>query len=96
MVSFKEVQRQLVKQQRWVKLCCVAVVLVTLLSLLLGTIGNDSAQLRTTGMGAFTEQDISKYNLRHHVSTRLTSPCLLLFSTSVRLLAKNVQGLTDQ
>ena len=68
MDSLKAVQRNLMLQQRWVKLCCVAVVLVTLLALLLGTVGNDSAQIRATGMGAFTEEDVSKYNLGNHVS----------------------------
>ncbi len=70
MDSLKAVQRHLMLQQRWVKLCCVAVVLVTLLALLLGTVGNDSAQIRATGMGAFTEEDVSKYNLGNHVSAR--------------------------
>lgn len=67
MDSFKSVQRTVMLQQRWVKLCCVAIVLVTLLALLLGSIGTDSAQLRSTGMGAFTEEDVSKHNLRNHV-----------------------------
>ncbi len=74
MDSFKAVKRHLVRQQRWVKLCCVAVVLVTLVSLLLGSLGTDSAQLRSTGMGAFTEQDIGKYNLGHHVRTGSDTP----------------------
>ena len=74
MGSFKAIQRHMVRQQRWVKLCCVAVVLVTLVSLLLGSLGTDSAQLRSTGMGAFTEQDIGKYNLGHHVRTSSHTP----------------------
>ena len=68
MDSLKAVQRHLMLQQRWVKLCCVAVVLVTLLALLLGAVGNDSAQIRATGMGAFTEEDVSKHKLGNHVS----------------------------
>ena len=67
MDSFKSVQRTVMLQQRWVKLCCVAIVLVTLLALLLGSIGTDSAQLRSAGRGAFTEEGVSKHNLRNHV-----------------------------
>ena len=74
MDSFKAVQRHLVRQQRWVKLCSVAVVLVTLVCLLLGSLGTDSAHLRSTGMGAFTEKDIGKYNLGHHVRTEVLPP----------------------